>query len=198
MLPEYFAYLTIILGLAGALYYIKNILYGTTRPNIVSWVLWTIAPFIGVYIAYKSGVSGPILFSTFMAGFSPLLVVIASFFKKGVYWKTTPFDIGCGILSAIAIIIWVTTKNGVVALSFAILADLLAGLPTMIKSWNHAETEHIAPYGFGIINQIITFLIIKDFSYLNLAFPIYFVVSNLIIIFEVKRKYVTKIFKFKN
>lgn len=189
MIPEYFAYLTIIFGLIGAIFYIKGIMRGDTRPNIVSWILWTIAPFVGVYISYKSGISGPLLFSTFMAGFSPLLVVIASFFKKGAYWKTTPFDIVCGLLSVVAIIIWVTTQNGIISLSFAILADLLAGIPTMIKSWHHSETEVIAPYALGIVNQMITFLIIKDISFLNIAFPIYFVLSNLVIIFEIKRKY---------
>ena len=198
MIPEYFAYITIILGLVGAIYYIKNILYGTTRPNLVSWVLWTIAPFVGVYIAYQSGVSGPILLSTFMAGFSPLLVVIASLFKKGSYWKTTRFDIVCGALSLLAIIVWIVIKNGILSLLFAIIADLLAGIPTMVKSWRHADTEHIAPYGLGIINQIITFLIIKEVTFLNFAFPVYFILSNLVIIFEVKRKYLSNVFKFRN
>jgi hypothetical protein len=68
----------------------------------------------------------------------------------------------------------------------------------MVKSWRHADTEHIAPYGLGIINQIITFLIIKEVTFLNFAFPVYFILSNLVIIFEVKRKYLSNVFKFRN
>jgi hypothetical protein len=188
MIPEYFAYLTIPLGLTGALFYIKNILYGTTRPNLVSWSLWAVAPFVGVYISYMQGVSSPLLLSTFMAGFSPFIVVMVSLFKKGSYFKSTIFDICCGLLSVISIIIWVTTKNGIVSLAFAILADLLAGIPTMIKSWKHSKTETLAPYALGIVNQIITFLIIKNVSFVNIAFPIYFFISNIFIIYEIKRK----------
>ncbi|MDE2031089.1 MAG: hypothetical protein KGI58_02410 [Patescibacteria group bacterium] len=188
MIPEYFAYLTIILGLIGVFFYIKDTFLGNTKPNRVSWIFWTIAPFVGVYVAYKSGVALPLLISTFMAGFGPLLVVIASFFNKNSYWRTTVFDIVCGLLSFFAIIIWITTKNGIIALSFAILADLFAGLPTIIKSWIHSETESIGPYFYGVINQIITFLIIKNFTFLNFSFPLYLVIANVLIIIGIKRK----------
>lgn len=192
MLPYYISYLTIILGLLGAISYIKDIIKGKTRPNIVTWIFWAIAPLIGVYINYKSGIPLPLLLSTFIAGFGPLLVVIATLIKNNAYWKITRFDILCGVFSLFAMILWITTKNSTLSLSFAIIADLTAGIPTIKKSWTHSDTEHHGPYSMGIINQIITFLIIKDFSYLNIAFPIYFVLINGIIILGI---YKNKIFK---
>lgn len=192
MLPYYISYLTIVLGLLGAISYIREIIIGKTRPNIVSWILWSIAPLVGVYINYKSGIPLSLLLSTFIAGFSPLLVVIASFIKNNAYWKITKFDILCGAFSVIAMLLWVTTKNSILSLSFAILADLVAGIPTLRKSWTHSDTESHGPYSMGIINQIITFLIIKDFSYLNIALPIYFVLMNGSIILGIYRK---KIFR---
>jgi hypothetical protein len=192
MLPYYTSYITIVLGLIGAFSYIRGMIYGNTRPNIVTWIFWSIAPLVGVFINYKSGIPLPLLLSTFIAGFSPLLVVIASFIKNNAYWKITKFDIFCGIFSAVAMILWVTTKNSILSLSFAIIADLVAGIPTLRKSWTHSDTESPGPYSMGIINQIITFLIIKDFSYLNIAFPIYFVLLNGAIILGIYRK---KIFR---
>jgi hypothetical protein len=187
MIPEYFAYFCILFGIIGSYYYTKDTIYGKTRPNKVSWIFWTIAPFVGSYIGYKSGVSTPLLISTFMAGFCPLLIVIASFFNKNSYWKITKFDILCGILSFIAIIIWITTKNAMLSLIFAIFADLFAGIPTIIKSWKHSETEIITPYSLGILNQIITFLIITNFSFENYAFPFYLILINLTIILGIKK-----------
>lgn len=187
MIPEYFVYFSILFGVIGTFSYIKDTLYGKTRPNLVSWIFWTIAPFVGVYIAYQSGVSIPLLVSTFTAGFCPLLVVIFSFFNKNSYWKITKFDIFCGVLSFIAIIIWVITKNGVLSLLFAILADLFASIPTIIKSWQYSETESASPFSFGILNQIITFLIMTNFSFMNYAFPVYFVLVNITIILGIKK-----------
>jgi hypothetical protein len=195
MLPEYFAYFSILIGLSGAFFYIKDTLLGHTQPNRVTWIFWSIAPLVGVYVSYHSGVAFPLLLSTFMAGFGPLLVVIASFFNKNAYWKTTPFDIGCGIISAAAIIIWITTKNGMLSLTFAILADFFAGLPTIIKAWQHSETESIGPYLSGNLNQIITFLILTNFTFLNYAFPLYFIIANTAIILGIKKKYILKFFR---
>ncbi|MFA5773378.1 MAG: hypothetical protein WC908_01755 [Candidatus Paceibacterota bacterium] len=193
MIPEYFAYLSIPFIAIGSFFYIRDTIRGKTKPNRVSWIFWMIAPFVGVYIGYKSGVSLPLLASTFAAGFCPFLVLIASIFNKNSYWKTTKFDILCGILSLIAIIIWVTTKNGAISITFAVLADLFASIPTIIKSWKHSETENIGPYSFGTINQIITILAISKFSFLNLIFPIYFILDNIIIILGVKRKSIFKL-----
>lgn len=187
MIPEYFAYLSIILGLVGVFFYIKDIIYGKTRPNIISWIFWSIAPLVGIFISYKSGVSIPLLISTFMAGFAPLLVVIFSLFNKNFYSKISKFDILCGALSLVAIIVWVTTKNGILSLTFAILADLFASIPTIIKSWKHSETETSSLYALGILNQIITFLIITNFSFVNYAFPLYFVLVNGTIILGIKK-----------
>ncbi len=160
MLPYYISYITIVLGLLGAISYIKEIFYGKTKPNIITWIFWSIAPLVGVFINYKSGIPVPLLLSTFIAGVSPLLVVIASLIKNNAYWNITKFDIICGIFSALAMILWVTTQNSVLSLSFAILADLVAGIPTLIKSWTHSDSESHGPYSMGIMNQIITFLII--------------------------------------
>lgn len=192
MLPYYVSYITIILGLTGSISYIRSIIYGKTKPNIITWIFWSIAPLVGVFINYKSGIPVPLLLSTFIAGFGPLLVVIASLIKNNAYWKITKFDIVCGIFSAFAMVLWVTTHDSVLSLSFAILADLVAGIPTLIKSWKHSDSESHGPYSMGIINQIITCLIIKDFSYLNIAFPIYFILMNGSIILGIYRN---KIFK---
>jgi hypothetical protein len=188
MIPEYFAYLSLLFGFIGTFVYIRDTIYGKTRPNRISWLFWSIAPLVGIYISYKSGIEIPLLISTFTAGFFPFIIFISSFLNKNSYWKINKFDILCGLLSFIAIIIWVTTKDGAISLVFAILADLFASIPTIVKSWNNSDTENITPYSFGILNQIITFLIITNFSFFNLAFPIYFVIINIIIILSTKKK----------
>jgi len=189
MLPEYFSYFAILVGILGIGNYIYQIHKGTTRPNIISWIFWSIAPIIGIYVSYKSGVAIPFLISTFVAGFMPAIVVVFALLRKNAVFKISKFDISCGIFSALAIIIWLTTKNPFLSLVFAILADLFAGIPTIIKSWKNSDSESIGPYLSGIINSIITFLIISNFTFVNYAFPLYLLVLNTIIIFSIKKNY---------
>jgi len=84
--------LSICFSLYGSYRYIMDTINGSTRPNRVSQGLWALAPLIGVGSAISSGADTITVVRTFMAGFVPLLILIASFANKTGYWKTTKFD----------------------------------------------------------------------------------------------------------
>ncbi len=188
MTPEYISYLTIPIALVSITLYIKDMIRGRAKPNRISWFFWGVAPLLAVYIGHTSGVPTPLLIATFISGFGPLLVVITSFFTKNAYWETTSFDIVCGVLCIIALIIWLTTSHLYLSLTFAILADLFAGIPTIIKSWRYSKTESGAPFVLGMVNSILIMAIMTDFSFQNIAFPLYLITLNAIIIFGLYRK----------
>lgn len=193
MIPEYFAYISIPIALISISLYIKDILLGKVKPNKITWLFWGVAPIIGSFIGYKSGVSTPLLVTTFMSGFGCILVFLVALFHKNAYWEITPFDSMCGVISAVAIIIWLITKNGVLSLVFALFADLAAGIPTMIKAWKHSDTETSAPYALGILNVLITFFVIEDVSFINFAFPAYLLVTNSIIILGIQKRFLVRV-----
>ncbi|MBI5221652.1 MAG: hypothetical protein HY979_02515, partial [Candidatus Magasanikbacteria bacterium] len=70
----------VIVGAVAQLYgvssYIKETLTGGTKPNRMTWLLWSLAPLIGVAAAIFDGVSLFAILPVFMAGFGPLLVFI--------------------------------------------------------------------------------------------------------------------------
>ena len=55
MLPENIIYITIFTSLLGYYFYFKDFFYGKVRPNLVSWFLWMLGPFIGVFFQIKAG-----------------------------------------------------------------------------------------------------------------------------------------------
>ncbi|MEK7572384.1 MAG: hypothetical protein AAB493_00810 [Patescibacteria group bacterium] len=191
MLPEQFGYLIILSTVIGYYFYFKNMFFGETRPNLVSWFIWMLAPFIGVFFQLKAG-AGLSVLPVFIAGFGPLIVLVASLIVKNGYWKITKFDMFCGFLSLIALAIYILTKNLGVSILFAILSDGLAAFPTIIKSWKFPHTETGILYLSGIVNNIIGLLIIKNWIFSIYSFGVYFIIINLIIVFCIYRK---KIFK---
>lgn len=193
MLPEQLGYLAILTGIIGASFYIKDIFGGTTKPNLVTWFMWTLAPFVGVFLQLKAGVGLSVL-PVFMAGFVPLMVLLAALIKGNAYWKITTFDIACGVFSFIALILWILTRNTAISILFAILADGLAAIPTLIKSWKFPETETAAGYMPGVFNNILGLLIIKSWTFSIYSFSIYFVLLNLTLILFIYRKKITSIF----
>ena len=191
MLPENIAYITIFITIAGYFFYFKNILYGQTKPNLVSWFLWMLGPFIGVFFQLKAG-AGLSVIPVFLAGFGPLVVIVISLLRKNSIWKIGKLYIICGILALLALVFYVFTHNLGISILFAILSDGLAAIPTLTKSWKFPETETASVYAVGIINNILGLLIIKNWVFTIYSFGIYFILINTAIVFCIYHK---KIFK---
>lgn len=196
MLPENIIYLGTAISLLFTFQYIKSIFRGGTRPNMVSWLVWSLAPFIAVFLGYKAG-GGISLLGAFMSGFSPLLIFIFCLFKKDSFWKITLLDVFCGILSLFALVCYVLINSLWISVIFAILSDLLAYVPTYIKTWKYSETENTSAYWGGILSNGIALLIIKDWSFAIYAFSFYIVLANTIEIIFIYRKQISRFFNIK-
>src|SRR3989338_495438 len=117
MLPEYFIFAGAIFYIIGYYFYLRGMLQGQTKPSAVSWFIWMLAPFIGVFFQLKAG-AGFSVFPVFMAGFGPLVVLVVALWRKNLFWKITPFDLICGAISLIALLIYIATRNLSIAIIF--------------------------------------------------------------------------------
>ena len=111
--------------------------------------------------------------TTLVPGLGPLLVLIASAFNRRSYWQVTRFDITCGGLSVLALALWTATGNGNVAILFSVLADGLASVPTLIKSYREPSTESYWPYLATAANGAIALLTITTWQFSEYALPAY-------------------------
>lgn len=183
---HYLVFFGAFLQFLGGLAYIRGTLRGETKPNRVTWFLWTVAPFIGTAAALTDGVRWAIL-PVFMAGFVPMLVFISSFVNKKAYWKLGVFDYACGASSVLALALWVITQQPVVAVLFAIIADGLAALPTLAKSWGHPETESPWVYAATLLSSFTSFFAIQIWIFSEYAFPLYLIFINSAVLFTIYR-----------
>jgi hypothetical protein len=178
MLNPNFAIVGALISVFGCASYAWDTLKGTTKPNRVGWSLWALAPLIAFAAELSQGVRLQQSLITFAAGFGPLLVLLASFNDRKAYWKIKPFDWYCAAFSLMALIFWLITGKGDVAIIFSICADLLACTPTAIKSYTDPDTESPAAFVAGSIGVIITLFTIQHWVFANYAFPCYLLVAN--------------------
>ena len=162
------------IGALGTAVYVRDTLRGTTKPNRVTWLLWAFAPLLAAAVEFDDGV-GLRALPTFMVGFMPLLVFIASFHNPAAVWKIRRIDYACGVMSVVGTVVWLVTRNGILAISAAIAADFLAGIPTLMKSWTHPETETVYSYAGAVISMAILLLTITHWTFEEAAFPIFIV-----------------------
>src|SRR5574338_1043796 len=180
MLNQNFVIVGTLIGAAGAFAYLWDTIKGKVKPNRVSFLLWSVAPMIAFAAQIKQGVGMESLM-TFSTGFLPLLTFIASFINRNAEWKLTRFDLACGLLSVVGLILWLITKVGNVAIFFSIVADGLAALPTLVKAYQHPETEIAWPWLATSFGVALTLLTLKDWTFANSSFIIYIFFVDLMI-----------------
>ena len=181
MLPEYFIYIAASIRILAGLLYIKSILKGKTRPSAVSWLIWSVSPFIAFFAATFSEGFKLASLVTLALGISPLLVFITASVTKNHLFKLTLPDLICGILAIISLICWLITKNPILTISFAILADLISTIPTLKKSYYYPDTEYAPTYLLAILAVSITLLANKETTSYSLIYPTYILLMNLLV-----------------
>ncbi|MDP9249098.1 MAG: hypothetical protein M3M85_01120 [bacterium] len=187
MFPEQIIFIGVAANLVGSFWYLREIIRGQTRPNLVSWVIWTLPPFIGVFLMLKAG-AGLSFWGALAAGVTSLLVVAIALLKNNGYWKLNRFDLVCGAIALTSLLIYLLTYNLAVSILFAVMADSLAYIPTIRKSWKFPETESSSTYWGGTVNNAIALLIITNWSFAIYSFSVGLIIMNLTVIFCIYRK----------
>ena len=180
MLHPNFVIVGALIGAIGSIVYLIEVVKGKVRPNRVSFLLWSIAPFIAFAAQINQGV-GLVSLMTFSNGLLPLMIFIASFVNKKAEWKLTQFDLLCGFLSVIGLVLWLITKVGNVAIFFSIFADGLAAVPTIVKSYKYPDTELAWPWMATSIGVVLALLTLKEWTFANSGFILYLLIANVII-----------------
>jgi hypothetical protein len=180
MINQNFVIVGAIISTVGGLSYLIDTLKGNVKPNKVSYLVWSIAPLIAFFAEMKQGVGLQSLM-TLTVVFLPFAVFVASFVNKNAEWKLTYFDVTCGALSLVGLVLWYITKSGNIAIFLSILADFLAAVPTIVKAFNYPETESAWPYFTATISAALTLLTIQMWNFATYAFPVYILLVTLVI-----------------
>jgi hypothetical protein len=185
---EYLVIVAAFASVIAAFVYVRSMFIGDTKPNRVTWLMWTIAPLIAAAAEVSNRVGWAVL-PVFMAGFSPLLILTASFLAKKAYWKLSTFDYVCGALSGLALIMWWLTKDPNVAIVFALASDALAAVPTLTKAWKNPKTESVWPFIVGVFAAASSLAVASLWTFSEYAFPSYLIMVNVLILLALyKRK----------
>ncbi len=172
MIDPRFVLLGALISLLGSSRYVVDTLRGRTRPNRVTWFLWALAPTIGFVVQVAEGIGLPAVLTLSIA-VGPAAIFAASFVNPESYWRISRFDLGCGAVSVVALVVWLLLDDATTAIVLAVLADLVAGVPTMTKAWRRPETESATVYAFAAVNGTISLLALERWYVDTWAFPVY-------------------------
>ncbi len=128
-----------LIALGAIIPYIEDILHGTTRPNVFSYALWAAILVISISAQVSSGASWSLIL---LVGdlLGVVAVVVLCLIGYG-YKKYGKIEGVCTVLAVLAIISWQITEQPLAAIVFVIIADLLAAVPTIAKTYRDPRSE---------------------------------------------------------
>ena len=94
----------------------------------------------------------------------------------------------------LALVLWTVTADPITAIVFSILADALASVPTIIKCWQHPETETGIAYFIVLCNVVLGLLVAPSHMFSQIGFLIYLFVANLLLTLGVSRPWFKNVF----
>ncbi len=185
--------LSVLISTTGAFAYIRDTLAGKTKPNRVSWSMWALSPLISTAAALTAGADIWATVRIFMAGLLPLLIFLASFVNKRSYWRISVFDLTCGIFSLLALILWAAIASPQLAILCAIVGDLCASFPTLIKAWKYPETETGAMYVASFLSILLVLPSIPVWNIANAAFQLHLLIMSSVLLLLIYRKHLQRL-----
>lgn len=168
--------IAVFLTFAAYVPYYRDILRGKTRPHVYSWSLWGLLTVLLVALQVKGG-AGPATWITAAAGLLCIGVVLLSL-KNGKR-DITSSDTAVAVLSLAAIGFWLLADRPAVSISLVIVADMLAFIPTVRKSYFDPYSETLSLYVTNALRFSLALLAVEQYTYLSSSWIIAWVVGNL-------------------
>lgn len=172
MLDPHWVFAGAALGLVGSVRYAFAIVRGRVRPNLVTWSLWAAAPLIGFFAQLDAGVGLPALM-TLAAGLGPTIVVVTGVLASRHLARLGLFDLACAGIAISALAVWLGLGEAPLAVLFAVAADAVAALPTIVKAWRRPDSENVLFYVLVGVGATITLMTISSWEPHAWAFAVY-------------------------
>ncbi len=155
--------------------YIYDCLYGTTRPNSVSWFGWSLLLGSSFFIQLTNNPD----YSVYFVGADFLIVVIIAILScfRGVTQYST-LDLSCLALGFIGFFLWLGLNEPILALIANVVADAMFAIPTAIKAFKDPASESLRSWQIAASGMLLGLLSKTDFGLINTLFPLYIFLFN--------------------
>lgn len=170
--------------LLGNIPYILSIRRGDTRPNRVTWGIWTTIGFILVGSYYAIGATNT-LWLPIAQVISQLIITCYAFkYSKGRWQKS---DRICLAGAGLSLLLWWRSGSPLVALAMNIAMDILGAIPTIQKIYYEPDSEDLLFWVMAFSASVLNLLAIESFTLSFVLFPLYLFILNITVLILLTR-----------
>jgi hypothetical protein len=174
-MKETFAVIGAVIAIVSTVPYLIDIVRGKTKPNIVTWLTWTMLTAISGSAALVAGEpkTAALLFADSLC--TGLVVVLG--LKYGTA-KFSRFDIICQVSALLGLVFWLVFNSPTIGIVVPLAIDFIGMLPTLRHAWLKPGEETWQTFILGVVAPAFTLLSLTRFNIASLAFPLYLFMAN--------------------
>jgi len=172
---QFIGIVAVIVGVISQFSYIVSILKGKTHPHLFTWVVWSILGFIG-FAAQLHGHAGPGAWTVGVgAGLCFLTAVLAIPYGE----KNFTYGDKVALTASLAALLpWMVTDDPLGSVILICIIDAVGFYPTLRKSWNKPQEEHLLAYNLGSLKFLISLFALDNITWITALYPAAIVVIN--------------------
>jgi hypothetical protein len=170
-----FLALATIITLGSVIPYLRDIIAGKTKPNIVSWITWTLI----TGIATAAEIAGHQYITAILTGASMLetAIVVALGLRYG-YVKYSRFDILCQISALFGLLLWLIFNSPSIGVVASVIIDFIGVMPTIRHGWERPYEETWIAFALCSVGGVLGLLALSTYTTTSLAYPLYIPLIN--------------------
>lgn len=167
-----------VIALFACVPYIIDILHGQARPARSTRIMYMLLMVLALIQQHQLGSTWALLL--IIGELIQAILILGLSYKFGM-GGITRLDMGCYALLAINIVVWQSMNNALIGIYLTILADLIASVPTLYKSYKRPETETAAYFSLGAVSGLLAVFSQINPTYSNIVFPLYIAIINAVV-----------------
>lgn len=156
--------------------YLYAIFKKKIRPSKVSWFLWLLLGVFALLSVWKSGGTYQAIYNLAAVTMVSAILLVSLFKGKTVFTKVDAVALVGGLASFSCLFIF---DSPLFAMWFVIITDLIAYVPTWVKSWQDPASESTLTFGMTFLGATLGFLaVIDEANYIFYLYPLYLTIAN--------------------
>jgi F0F1-type ATP synthase assembly protein I len=174
-MQEILGYASGILIGVSAIPYIRDIFLFKTKPERMTWFLWSVLLAIAFFAQISKGGTWSLI--TTGVDFLGVIIIFILSLKYGM-GGMKKLDIVALIGAMIGLVLWYITDEALTALLITIFIDFLAGMLTIVKTYKEPHTETMKAYVICGTGGLLGALSVGEFNFSLIIFPLWICILN--------------------
>jgi len=174
-MKEIIGIIAVVLTFLSYIPYFRDIIKHKTHPHLYTWGLWGLLTVL-IFALQISDNAGPGAYVTLFAGLMCLIVILLSlkYGKRDI----TLSDTVVAILALLAIGLWLIADQPVLSIILVTIADMLAFIPTVRKSWDKPHSETLSLYVTNTLRFTLILFALDNYSILTALWVVAWIAAN--------------------